>query len=281
MQRSETVDVTRQWKEFNHAARYNVVEEELKRIAVKVREALLTTGLGENARDVVGKGVDGGPSYRADVVADRAAIEAIDALSLNMNILSEESPFIDRKAEQTIIIDPLDGSENMVNGIPFYAVSLAVGTKSLSGVKYGLVMNIVTGDVFYAEKGKGAFFNSKPIHVRKYDEKQSLFFIYMGANASLNSYDIARKSSRIRSLGAASLEMCYLAGGIADLFFMRCSDNNFALRIVDIAASSLILREAGGEVYDLTGNLLDMKFDIGDRKSLLAVGDKNLRRLAI
>ena len=257
------------------------MKEELSQIASRVREAVLGVANSDNAKDVVGSGVDGAPSYRADAVADRAASEAIESLSLNMNVLSEESPYVDRGAEQTIIIDPIDGSHNLIHGLPLYSVSLAVGSKSLSNVRYGLVMNIVTGDVFYAEKGKGAYLNDRPIHIRKYVEKESMFFIYMGANSSLNAYDVARKTSRVRSLGSASLEMCYVASGVADLYYMRCSDNNFALRIVDVAASSLILREAGGEVYDLTGNLFDMKLDITDRKGLLAVGDKDLRRLAI
>ncbi len=257
------------------------MKEELFAIASRVREALRGIAASDTAGDAVGKGVDGAPSYRADMIADRAASEALDSLSLKLNVLSEESPYVDRGADQTLVIDPLDGSHNFIQGIPFYAVSLAVGSKSLSGMMYAMVMNVVTGDVFYAEKGRGAFLNDKPIRVRKYDEKSSMFLVYMGSNASLNSYDIARKTSRARSLGSASLEMCYVAHGVADLFYMRCSDNNYALRIVDIAASSLILREAGGEVYDMTGNIFDMKLDISDRKSLLAVGDKNLRRLAI
>ena len=62
---------------------------------------------------------------------------------------------------------------------------------------------------------------------------------------------------------------------------LRSVDTAHALRIVDIAASSLILRESGGEVFDITGNVMDMQFDMTDRMSLIAVGDKSMRRLSL
>jgi len=257
------------------------VKNELREIAESVRDAVRAIADRDGAGEIAGKGADGQPSYAADVAAEAAAFRKAEELGLNINILSEESPFADRKSEQTLVIDPVDGSLNLIHGVPFYSVSLAVGTGSLSSVKYGLVMNLVTGDTFYAEKGKGAFRNDELIHVRKFNEKDSMFFVYMGANASGNAYDISRKSGMVRSLGSASLEMCLVAFGKADVFYMRAVDSHHALRIVDIAASSLILREAGGEVYDLTGNILDMRFDITDRKSLIAVGDRSLRRFAL
>ncbi|MBX8631425.1 MAG: inositol monophosphatase [Thermoplasmata archaeon] len=257
------------------------MKKELTEIASSVREAVASISGSPKAGEVVGKGVDGAPSYNADAVAEQAAKRKIDELGLGLNILSEESPYVDNKSGQTIVLDPLDGSHNLIRGIPFYSVSIAIGSRSLSGVQYGLVMNLVTGDTFYAEKGKGAFRNDELIHVKKFSEKDSLFFVYMGANASNNAYDISRKSGMVRSLGSAALEMCQVAMGKADLFYLRSVDNAHALRIVDIAASTLILREAGGEVFDMTGNLLDMNFDINDRKSLIAVGDKSLRRLAL
>ena len=257
------------------------MKAELTEIASAVRNAVLPILGKAGASEIVGRGVDGAPSYGVDAVAEKAALDAVERLSLRLNILSEESAYVDKGAAETLVIDPIDGSRNAINNLPFFSVSLAVGSRNLSGIKNGLVMNVVTGDVYYGEKGKGATCNEGLIHTRPFDEKKSVFLVYVGTNASANAYDIMRKSSIVRSFGSAALEMCLVASGSADVFYMRSVDNEHALRIVDIAASSLILREAGGEVFDMTGNIMDMRFDMADRKSVIAVGDRSMRRLAL
>ncbi len=257
------------------------MKAELTEIASAVRSAVLPVAGRESAGEIVGHGVDGAPSYAVDMIAEKAALEAVDRLGLKLNILSEESSYVDNGAPDTLVMDPVDGSRNAINNLPFFSVSLAVGSRSLTGVKSGLVMNLITGDTYYAEKGKGATLNDAPIRTRRLDEKKSVFLVYVGAHASANAYDIMRKSSMVRSYGSAALEMCLVASGCADVFYMRSVDTAHALRIVDIAASSLVLREAGGEVYDITGNIMDMRFDMTDRKSVIAVGDKAMRRLSL
>ncbi len=257
------------------------MKSELTDIANSVRKAVLPLLGSEQAAAVVGQGVDGAPSYGIDAVAEKAATDAISRIGLGVNILSEESSFVDNGAKDTLVIDPVDGSRNAINNLPFFSVSIAVGAKNLSGIKYGLVMNLVTGDIYYAEKGGGSTRNDVPIHTRIYDEKKSVYLVYVGMHASSNAYDIMRRSSMVRSYGSAALEMCLVASGSADVFYMRSVDTAHALRIVDIAASALILREAGGEVFDITGNIMDMQFSISDRKSLIAVGDKSMRRLSL
>lgn len=257
------------------------MKSELHSIASAVREAVLPLAGKEEASKVVGQGVDGAPSYAIDAAAEGAAVDAIGKSGLKVNILSEESKYVDNGSQDTLVIDPVDGSRNAINNLPFFSVSIAIGSRNLSGVRHALVMNLVTGDEYYAEKGKGATLNDSPIHARPYDEKKSVFLVYIGQHASANAYDIMRRSSMVRSYGSAALEMCLVASGSADVFYMRSVDTAHALRIVDIAASSLILRESGGEVFDITGNVMDMKFDMTDRKSLIAVGDKSMRRLSL
>ncbi len=257
------------------------MKEELTGIAKAVREAVLPVVGKEGIGKVVGQGADGAPSYEIDRIAEDAALAAITASGLNVNILSEESSYVDNKSSETLVMDPVDGSRNAINGLPFFSISLAIGSKSLSDVKYGLVMNLITGDTYYAEKGRGASVNDSVLHTRHFDEKHSVFLVYVGTHASANAYDILRKSSMVRSYGSAALEMCLVAAGSADVFYMRAVDTAHSLRIVDIAASTLIVREAGGEVFDITGNVMDMRFDITDRKSLVAVGDRAMRRLTL
>jgi len=257
------------------------VKEELEEIAKAVRMAVLPVAGTPSAGEIVGHGADGNFSYRIDRIAEDAAFSKIKEMGLKYNILSEESQFQDNGAEETLVLDPVDGSRNAINGLPMFSVSIAVGKKNLAGVRAGLVMDILSGRVYYAEKDNGATMDDKPLKTRKYDERRSVFLLNLGANASSNLYDLSRKSPVVRSYGSAALEICLVAEGRADLYANRSIDNRHAVRIVDIAAAFLILREAGGELYDATGNLLEMQFDINDRKNIFAVGDSTLRRLVV
>lgn len=257
------------------------MKEELSRVAEAVRSAVAPVAGTADAGKVVGQGVDGAPSYAIDMIAEKAALEAVSQAGMHVNILSEESPYVDNGSPDTLVMDPVDGSRNAINNLPFYSVSLAIGSRNLGGIRHALVMNLATGDTYYAEKGKGATLDGEPIHVRPYDEKHSVFLVYVGANASSNAYDMLRKSSMVRAYGSAALEMCQVAAGRADVFYMRSVDTAHTLRIVDIAAAALIVRESGGEVYDITGNVMDMRLDMSDRKNLVAVGDKGMRRLTL
>jgi NAD+ kinase len=100
--------------------------------------------------------------------------------------------------------------------------------------------------------------------------------IYMGNSATPESFGLAKRVKSSRSLGCASLEMVLVAEGEADGFMMHVEKYTRGIRVVDIAASTLILREAGGEVYDLDGNALEMEFDIGCRSSFIAFGEKRV-----
>jgi fructose-1,6-bisphosphatase/inositol monophosphatase family enzyme len=75
--------------------------------------------------------------------------------------------------------------------------------------------------------------------------------------------------------------MCFVAGGRADGFYFNCDDFSKRMRIVDIAASALILREAGGEVYDLRGKALDVNFSLDDKVNFIALGDKSTKELIL
>jgi fructose-1,6-bisphosphatase/inositol monophosphatase family enzyme len=101
--------------------------------------------------------------------------------------------------------------------------------------------------------------------------------MYLGRYAAQRTYKAARASQRSRSFGCSSLEMCLVAEGKADAFLLDCELYEKSIRIVDIAASALILREAGGKLIDLEGNDLDMPFDLATRANFLAYGDERMR----
>jgi len=213
----------------------------------------------------VGLGADGTVTKYVDKIAEDAAINYLNKSKIKVNVLSEEAGFIDNGAEYTFVLDPLDGTRNAYRGIPFYSISIGVGKKTLSDVEYGVVKNIPTGDVFTAEKGFGAFCNNKKIGVPEVPNKEILSSLTLGKNYDKTALKFAKKE-KVRSLGCASLEMCMVAIGALDFYFV----GNEYLRVIDIAASTLILREAGGIVTNIIGEELDIRFSLDERTSVVA-----------
>jgi len=226
----------------------------------------------------VGMGADGTPTCRIDQAAEDILLKAMDERNVPLNVLSEEAGFVDRGYDRTLVMDPVDGTYNALMGIPFYSVSLAVCTRSMNDATHGIVRNLVTGDIFKAEKGRGAMWNGRPIHVRSLDPNNSVLLMYLGKYSSDAASLLMRRARRARSMGCSSLEICLVAAGLADGFYMNSSVHERSIRVVDIAASALILREAGGQLYRLDGGTLDMTLDLKARENFLAAGDGAILR---
>ncbi|MCK5258506.1 MAG: hypothetical protein KAJ69_03220, partial [Thermoplasmatales archaeon] len=228
-----------------------LVNKTVDKIYRKVRRAYSTEfhRFGTN----IGIGADGTPTKYVDKLAEDVAIKSIKKADMGVNILSEEAGFLDFGGEYTFVLDPVDGTRNAYRGIPFYSVSLGVGKSRLSNVEYGIVKNIPTGEVFFAEKEYGAFLNKKRIGVPDVPAKETLSSITLGKNFDSLTLSLAMKGV-VRSLGSASLEMCMVAIGALDFYVI----GKEYLRVTDIAASTIIMREAGGVVTDIHGEELDM-----------------------
>jgi len=253
------------------------MRKQLLEMAQMVRSAAAALPLQERGR-IMAMGADGTPTSYIDKVAEDVIVGYVDRNALRLNLLSEEAGFIDRGFEETLVADPIDGTHNACAGIPFYSVSLAVGKGSLSGMREGLVMNLVTGDVFHASKGKGATLNGAPIRMKK-PEAEKLLIAYVGGTVDPVIYTIASRFKRVRCLGSTALELCSVASGQADAFFVKYQDLKKSPRIVDIAAAILVLREAGGEAYDENNEILDMPLSLDERRNMFAAGSDEVRGL--
>ena len=251
----------------------------LENIADVVTEKVRLLPESFGGHEEVGMGASGSATSKIDKFAEDIIIDLIKDEKVRLNILSEEAGFIDFKGEKTLVIDPVDGTANYHARIPFYSVSLAIGKNKLSDITHGLVKNIVSGETYYAEKGKGAWLNGKKIQTRHFKRGESLFLSYVGNSTDPITWKVVEVPRRVRSLGCASLEMCHVARGKADGYYFNCMDYKKCMRIVDIAASALVLREAGGEVYDLQGQALDMNFNLDERVNFLALGDKSTKEM--
>lgn len=227
----------------------------------------------EGAGDRVGTGYSGGATSRLDQVAEEAILTQVDAMNLPVNILTEERGVIERGHEDVLVADPIDGTVNALRGLGVFGVSLAVGRDSLSGLTHAMVYDPLRGDVYYAERGKGATLNGEPIRTRSLSDGSTLFLVNIGERAHPDSYKVAASARRCRSLGSSSMELCLVARGAANLFYMN-SDEDARVRIVDIAAGVLIVREAGGLVVDMDREPLELPLSTAARANFIAAGDE-------
>ncbi|NLU45661.1 MAG: sugar kinase [Euryarchaeota archaeon] len=225
----------------------------------------------------LGLGADGTDTSQIDKVAENAILDYITRHGVPLNVLSEEIGYVDNGAEDVLVLDPVDGTTNALAEVPFYAISLAVGRGSLAGMHTAYLRNPVTGDVYTAEKGKGAFKNGCRIRVREDPDLDGLLLaVYLGNGAHPDSFSLVKRTHSTRAYGCASLEMALVAEGHADGYVMNSENYSRSIRVIDIAASLLILREAGGEAFDLEGNLLDMPLNLDVHANLVAFGDKKV-----
>jgi myo-inositol-1(or 4)-monophosphatase len=171
------------------------------------------------------------------------------------DFLAEESGSHDRKSEYRWIIDPLDGTLNFTHGVPLYSVSIAVECRG--EIIAGVVYEPNLGELFTAEKGKGAFLNKKPIRVSKVDRLiESMLvtgFPYTirdnPDNAVQHFVNMLMKAQGIRRLGSAAADLAYVACGRFEGFW------EVSLSPWDMAAGVLLVQEAGGRFTDFRGSV--------------------------
>jgi len=194
----------------------------------------------------------------ADVESENYIIKSIQKQFPTHSIISEENGSISKKKEYTWVIDPLDGTTNFAHNLPIFSVS--IGLIKNKEIICGVVYNPAADKCFYAEKKKGAYLNDKKIYISssttlsdsllvtgfpylhdcRYDKSFELF---------KNFYD---KTRGIRRLGAASLDLCFVAMGRFDGYY------EYGLKPWDICAGSLILSESGGKVTDWNNEALPL-----------------------
>ncbi len=188
----------------------------------------------------------------ADQQAEIIIKEVLNKAYPNYKITAEESGSNDIKSEYEWFIDPLDGTTNFIHGIPQFAVSIGLCKEGepILGVIYDPFKN----ELFCAEKGKGALMNDKKIRVSNCPSIKSAVF-GMGIPYRKQDYSglyietlrtlMDARCGSIRRLGAAALDMAYVASGRLDGFW------EFNLKPWDIVAGSIIILESGGHVSDI------------------------------
>ncbi|MBO8131830.1 MAG: inositol monophosphatase [Candidatus Marinimicrobia bacterium] len=171
----------------------------------------------------------------------------------NAGIIAEESDTKTVNKNITWIIDPLDGTTNFVHGFQCFAVSIAAEIDSK--IILGVVYDPVRKEMFYATNGAGAYLNGKKIHVSRISRLIDSLLV-TGFPYELNQYfyknmelfkALYEKCQGVRRTGAATIDLCYLACGRFDGYW------EFNLNPWDVAAGSIIVKEAGGKISDMKG----------------------------
>ena len=204
-----------------------------------------------------------------DKKAESIIVNTIKKAYPDHNFLAEEKIYKKRNLDYTWIIDPLDGTTNFLHGFPIFCVSIALQYKD--DIILGVVYDPTRDELFYAEKGKGAFLNKKKIRVSKTrDLKKSLLatgFAYnkkrVRNNNVTNFFSVMKAAQAVRRAGSAAIDLCYVACGRFDGFW------ELFLHPWDTAAGILIVEESGGKVTRMDGK----DYTIYD-KEILATNSK-------
>ncbi|MCI4351563.1 MAG: inositol monophosphatase [Thermoplasmata archaeon] len=248
--------------------------EVLFRICAAVHGVVGQAMTSPHRADVVAMGADGTPTESIDRLAESQVLASLEAEGVDWDVLSEEAGHVSRGGGDLLVVDPIDGSHNVLRGLPFSTVSLALGRTNLGGVKIGVVHDLHRGTTYWAVRGGGAFRDGRPIRTRPWDPKAEIFYVNLGRHATETAVRLAAKGRRIRSLGCASFELLMVAQGGADAYLFDNDTTGRNLRVTDIAAAALILEESGGGIANRARvSLAGLPLEIGQRTSVLAWGD--------
>ena len=216
----------------------------------------------------------------ADIKAERVLREELRKARPDYGFLMEESgarPGAEGSTRRWIV-DPLDGTTNFLHGLPHFAISIAL--QDGADIVAAVVYDPIKDDMFYAEKGSGAFLGDRRIRVSSRQHLDSALIAtgipFKGRGGAeehgrfQSELDVMmQETAGVRRWGTASLDLAYVAAGRFEGFWER------GLESWDIAAGVLLVREAGGYVTGVEGKPLDL-----EAGSILAANDSLHTQLA-
>lgn len=189
----------------------------------------------------------------ADLRAESILLQELTRARPDFGFLGEEGGERPGNGNCRWVVDPLDGTTNFLHGIPHFAISIAV--EQDGEVISGLIFDPIRDDVYWAERGAGAFVGNRRLRVSAREElaksviATGIPFLGRGDHSHYLATlaTIMARVAGIRRFGAAALDLAYLAAGRYDGFW------EYGLSRWDIAAGILLVREAGGFVTDCDG----------------------------
>ena len=198
----------------------------------------------------------------ADIKVEKSILETLKYFYPNFTYITEESGKI-KGDENTIIIDPIDGTSNFIHGIPHVSIIIA---KMIDGeITDGIIYNPILNEFFWSSKGKGAWCNDRRLRVSKRSNLSECLIgtglpfgkrVYKNYLSEID--EILKVTAGIRRLGSAGLDLAYVASGKLDGFWEK------DINLWDISSGILMVKEAGGKISDIDGD----KWTINSREIL-------------
>ena len=277
----------------------------------KVEELLEGQVGNPKAGEFVKIGADGTPTSYIDIIAEDEVIKLLKDADFESYLISEEigelklgkgkqesvslseellnnAPKTKKEREEQekpkfiFLIDPLDGTSNAIKNIPAYGMSIAVANvpegreATLDDVELGFVKDYANGNYYEAIKGNGAKMNGEPMTPSNENDLLKVSLGGFTKSKTLSVSKLVDTARRMRVLGSVVLELAYVANGKYDAFLdLRGS------RIIDIAASKLIVEEAGAIVTDKYGEKLENRLSIYEKAVVVSAGNEDLHNQII
>lgn len=230
----------------------------------------------------LGVGAGGDKMKLVDLAAEKAIVETLLQNGLSFTLVSEESGIQEYGTTPRnwyVTVDPIDGTTNLVRGLPFYCTSIAVSDKPLLSSVFAACVTDLSRGVSYTAVGgeEGAFRDGEEITPSSTEELDEAV-----VGVDLNTYKIKavapqldrlfHETKHIRHFGANALELCYVAEGLTDAFI----DIRGKLRTTDVAAGFFIVKQAGGIVTTPNGEPMDAKLDPKRTVKFVASGNRDI-----
>uniref|UniRef100_A0A3Q3XK60 Inositol-1-monophosphatase n=1 Tax=Mola mola TaxID=94237 RepID=A0A3Q3XK60_MOLML len=237
-----------------------------RRAGQVVREALL------DDRKVMTKSSSVDLVTQTDQKVEQLIIQSVKEKFPTHRFIGEESVAAGEPCiltdDPTWIVDPIDGTTNFVHAFPFVAVS--IGFSVNKQMEFGVVFSCLEDKMFTARRGSGAFCNGEPLQVSgQKDIQRSIIATEFGSNRDPEVVDKMFSSLRnvlcipvhgMRGAGTAAINMCLVASGCVEAYY------EIGMHVWDLAASSLIVSEAGGVLMDVEGKDARASADGGDAR---------------
>jgi myo-inositol-1(or 4)-monophosphatase len=199
------------------------------------------------------KGLHDFVSY-VDISSERMIVEKLSKLLPGSDFITEEGTAHASDAEFTWIIDPLDGTTNFIHGIDPHSVS--IGLRKGTDLVTGVVLSVAAKELFYAWENGGAWLNGRKIKV---SDASGIDNSLIATGFPFKNYSrldnylkcleyFIRNSHGVRRMGSAAVDLSWVACGRYDAFF------EYGLNPWDVAAGTVIIREAGGRVSNFSGD---------------------------
>lgn len=238
---------------------------------MSVREVVLPLAGTEAGRVGFEVGAGGDQTLEVDRAAESvvfAELEAVAGRGERFSVLSEELGLRSFGAEHPLVlVDPVDGSLNAKQGVPFFGLMLAVlDGPTIADTLAGFVLNLNNGEAWTAIRKHGARHQGRPLSVipRQEPTRIQILGLESTPRAISAAQPLVERANKIRILGSMALSIAHTAAGEFDVFGAP-----MPVRVFDMAASLLLLAEAGGVATDLEGNSIGALPASLDRRTTL------------